>query len=127
MAVSYTHLVWRVPVGRVSLYLLDTDVPENVDLAKSITHSLYGGDWENRLRQEYLLGIGGTMLLKQLGITCDVYHMNEGHAAFMNVERLVNLVAVSYTHLDLHDGCRGAQPRLCYHRRCRLCSHITML
>lgn len=84
--------VWRVPVGRVSLYLLDTDVPENGDLAKSITHSLYGGDWENRLRQEYLLGIGGTMLLKQLGIECDVYHMNEGHAAFMNVERLVNLV-----------------------------------
>lgn len=87
-----TCQVWRVPVGRVSLYLLDTDVPENSDTAKSITHRLYGGDWENRLRQEYLLGIGGTMLLKRLGIACDVYHMNEGHAAFMNVERLVNLV-----------------------------------
>ncbi len=84
--------VWRVPVGRVSLYLLDTDLPENDDTAKSITHRLYGGDWENRLRQEFLLGIGGTMLLKRLGISCDVYHMNEGHAAFMNIERLVNLV-----------------------------------
>lgn len=93
--------VWRVPVGRVSLYLLDTDLPENGEIAKSITHRLYGGDWENRLRQEYLLGIGGTMLLKQLGITCDVYHMNEGHAAFMNVERLVNLVEDKGLPFDL--------------------------
>lgn len=87
----YSH-IWRVNVGRISLYLLDTDIAQNSDWDKSITHQLYGGDWENRMKQEYLLGIGGVLLLKKLGITKDVYHMNEGHAAFMNAQRLVDYV-----------------------------------
>lgn len=84
--------VWRVNVGRISLYLMDTDLKENSQWDKFITAQLYGGDWENRLKQEYLLGIGGVMLLDKLGIKKDVYHMNEGHAAFMNVQRLVDYV-----------------------------------
>ena len=82
--------VWRVNVGRISLYLLDTDILQNAEYDRSITHTLYGGDWENRLRQEYLLGIGGVLLLKKLGIKKDIYHCNEGHAALCNVQRLVD-------------------------------------
>lgn len=82
--------VWRVNVGRISLYLLDTDILQNAEYDRSITHALYGGDWENRLRQEYLLGIGGVLLLKKLGIKKDIYHSNEGHAALCNVQRLVD-------------------------------------
>lgn len=84
--------IWRVNVGRISLYLMDTDIKENSQWDKFITAQLYGGDWENRLKQEYLLGIGGVMLLDKLGIKKDVYHMNEGHAAFMNVQRLIEYV-----------------------------------
>ncbi|MCF0198948.1 MAG: alpha-glucan family phosphorylase, partial [Bacteroidaceae bacterium] len=84
--------VWRVNVGRVKLYLLDTDNDMNSEFDRSITHALYGGDWENRLKQEILLGIGGVLLLKQLGIKKDVYHCNEGHAALCNVQRLVDYV-----------------------------------
>jgi len=84
--------VWRVDVGRVKLYLLDTDNEMNSEFDRSITHSLYGGDWENRLKQEILLGIGGILLLKKLGIKKDVYHCNEGHAALCNVQRLVDYV-----------------------------------
>ena len=82
--------VWRANVGRISLYLLDTDILQNAEYDRSITHALYGGDWENRLRQEYLLGIGGVLLLKKLGIKKDIYHCNEGHAALCNVQRLVD-------------------------------------
>ncbi|RRD79327.1 alpha-glucan family phosphorylase [Alloprevotella sp. OH1205_COT-284] len=85
-------LVWRVNVGRVPLYLLDTDNEMNSEYDRSITHSLYGGDWENRMKQEYLLGIGGILALKKLGIRKDVYHCNEGHAALANVQRLVDFV-----------------------------------
>ena len=84
--------VWRVNVGRVSLYLLDTDNEMNSDFDKPITHSLYGGDWENRLKQEILLGIGGMLLLKKLGIKKDIYHCNEGHAALCNLQRLCDYV-----------------------------------
>ena len=87
----YCH-VWKVNVGRINLYLLDTDIPQNSEWDRSITHQLYGGDWENRMKQEYLLCIGGVLLLKRLGIQKDVYHMNEGHAAFMNAQRLVDYV-----------------------------------
>ncbi|NLZ95732.1 MAG: glycosyltransferase family 1 protein [Bacteroidales bacterium] len=82
-----TH-IWEVAVGRIKLYLMDTDVESNSDEDRSITHSLYGGDWENRMKQEYLLGIGGMQLLEKLGIEKEVYHMNEGHAALMSAERL---------------------------------------
>ena len=74
----YVHAnVWRVNVGRISLYLLDTDNEMNSEFDRPITHQLYGGDWENRLKQEILLGIGGILTLKALGIKKDVYHCNE--------------------------------------------------
>ena len=85
-------LVWQVNVGRIKLYLLDTDNDMNSEFDKPITHSLYGGDWENRLKQEILLGIGGMLMLKKLGITKDVYHCNEGHAALCNLQRLCDYV-----------------------------------
>ncbi len=84
--------VWQVSVGRIKLYLLDTDNDLNSSFDRPITHTLYGGDWENRLKQEILLGIGGVLTLKKLGITKDVYHCNEGHAALCNVQRLVDYV-----------------------------------
>ena len=84
--------VWRVNVGRIALYLLDTDNELNSEYDRTITHALYGGDWENRIKQEYLLGIGGMLTLQKLGIKKDVYHCNEGHAALCNVQRLVDYV-----------------------------------
>ena len=85
-------LVWQVNVGRIKLYLLDTDNDMNSEFDKPITHSLYGGDWENRLKQEILLGIGGMLMLKKLGITKDVYHCNECHATLCNLQRLCDYV-----------------------------------
>ena len=84
--------VWQVNVGRIKLYLLDTDNDMNSEFDRPITHSLYGGDWENRLKQEILLGIGGILTLKKLGITKDIYHCNEGHAALCNLQRLCDYV-----------------------------------
>lgn len=85
-------LVWCVNVGRIKLYLLDTDNDMNSQFDKPITHSLYGGDWENRLKQEILLGMGGVLMLKKLGIKKQLYHCNEGHAALCNLQRLVDYV-----------------------------------
>lgn len=85
--------VWKANVGRVSLYLLDTDNELNSEFDRPITHHLYGGDWENRLKQEILLGIGGMMTLKVLGIEKDVYHCNEGHAALNNIQRLCDYIS----------------------------------
>ena len=85
-------LVWVVNVGRVKLYLLDTDNDMNSEFDKPITHSLYGGDWENRLKQEILLGMGGVLMLKKLGIKKQIFHCNEGHAALCNLQRLVDYV-----------------------------------
>lgn len=84
--------VWKANVGRVTLYLLDTDHELNSEFDRAITHHLYGGDNENRLKQEILLGIGGMLLLKQLGIRKDVYHCNEGHAALLNIQRLMDYI-----------------------------------
>ena len=84
--------LWQVNVGRIKLYLLDTDIEMNSEYDRRITHALYGGDWENRLKHEYLLGIGGMLALQKLGITKDIYHCNEGHAALCNVQRLVDYV-----------------------------------
>ena len=84
--------LWRVAIGRISLYLLDTDNELNSEWDRSITHQLYGGDNENRLKQEIMLGIGGVLALKKLGIKKDVYHCNEGHAALMGLQRLVDYV-----------------------------------
>ena len=95
----YVHAyVWRVNVGRVSLYLLDTDNEMNSEFDRPITHVLYGGDWENRLKQEILLGIGGILMLKKLGIKKDIYHCNEGHAALINVQRICDYAAEGLTY-----------------------------
>lgn len=85
--------VWKVAVGRVDLYLMDTDLEKNSEFDRSITHQLYGGDWENRLKQEYMLGIGGITLLNKLGIKHDTYHCNEGHAALISVQRLYDYIS----------------------------------
>ena len=84
--------IWKVAVGRINLYLMDTDIDKNSEYDRSITHMLYGGDWENRLKQEYLLGIGGILMLKKLGIKHDTYHCNEGHAALINIQRLYDYI-----------------------------------
>ncbi len=80
--------IWRVAVGRTDLYLLDTDYEANLPEDRQVTHQLYGGDWENRLKQELLLGIGGVRTLRTLGLAPTVYHYNEGHAAFAGLELL---------------------------------------
>ncbi len=89
--IIYSH-IWRVNVGRMSLYLMDTDFDMNSEYDRPITHKLYGGDWENRIKQEYLLGIGGILMLQKLGIKTQLYHCNEGHAALLNLQRLVDYV-----------------------------------
>ena len=80
--------LWKVAVGRTDLYLLDTDFEANTPEDRQVTHQLYGGDWENRLKQEMLLGIGGVRALRALGLNPTIYHYNEGHAAFAGLERL---------------------------------------
>jgi alpha-glucan phosphorylase-like protein len=80
--------IWEVKVGRISLYLLDTDVSSNIEEDRSVTHNLYGGYNENRLKQELLLGIGGIRALELLGIISDLFHSNEGHSAFIGLERM---------------------------------------
>lgn len=95
--IVYAYL-WKVSVGRIALYLLDTDNEMNSEFDRPITHQLYGGDWENRMKQEIMLGIGGIHALKKLGIEKQVYHCNEGHAALINVQRLVDLVAGGLTY-----------------------------
>jgi len=84
--------VWQVNVGRIPLYLMDTDIEENSVEDRSITHHLYGGDREHRLKQEMLQGLGGIRLLEKLNIKPDVFHSNEGHSAFIGLERIKNLM-----------------------------------
>jgi len=80
--------LWELRVGRINVYLLDTDIPENSAEDRLITAELYGGDLEMRMRQEIVLGIGGVKALAALGIEPDVFHMNEGHSAFLGLERI---------------------------------------
>lgn len=80
--------IWKMNVGRVQLYLLDTDIPQNDPEDRNLTFNLYGGDTEMRIKQEFLLGIGGVKALRKLDINPTVWHMNEGHAAFLNLERV---------------------------------------
>ena len=84
--------IWQVRVGRVSLYLLDTNIPENRPEDRDITDQLYGGDLEMRIKQEIMLGIGGYRALEALGLEPTVYHMNEGHSAFLSLERVRRLM-----------------------------------
>jgi glycogen phosphorylase/synthase len=85
--------VWEAMVGKVRLILLDTDIEDNLPEDRTVTHYLYGGDNENRLRQELILGIGGIRALEAMGLRPDIYHSNEGHSAFISLERLRLLVA----------------------------------
>ena len=94
--------IWKVAVGRTDLYLLDTDYEANIPEDRQITHQLYGGDWENRLKQELLLGIGGMRALRVLGLKPTIYHYNEGHAAFAGLERLRE--CIQEEHLSFAEG-----------------------
>ncbi len=97
---NITARIWKVAVGRTDLYLLDTDFEANIQEDRQVTHQLYGGDWENRLKQELLLGIGGIRALRKLGIHTQVYHCNEGHAAFIGLERLKEYIQGGYLNFD---------------------------
>lgn len=89
---TLTAKAWCVNVGRVPLYLLDTDIEENLLEDRKVTHQLYGGDWDNRFKQELLLGVGGIRLINALGLKPAIYHCNEGHAAFIGLERLRSFI-----------------------------------
>ncbi len=97
---NVSAVVWRVLVGRVPLYLIDTDVPENTPENRALSARLYGGDQEMRLCQEILLGIGGVRLLRALGIAPSVWHANEGHSAFLTLERVRELVQKGTPHAE---------------------------
>jgi len=100
---------WRARVGRVSLYLLDTKIEGNPDWARAVTDILYGGDRENRLRQELVLGVGGVRVLRRLGIAPTVFHMNEGHSAFLQLERMRELVEEQgHSHDDALERLRAS-------------------
>lgn len=92
---TLTAKAWCVNVGRIPLYLLDTDIEENTPEDRRVTHQLYGGDWDNRFKQELLLGVGGIRLINALGLKPAVYHCNEGHAAFIGLERLKGFIQES--------------------------------
>jgi starch phosphorylase len=99
--------VWRADVGRIPLYLLDTDVEDNAPEVRGITDRLYGGDTEHRLRQEILLGMGGVRALRALGVDADVYHTNEGHAGFLGLERIRELVAEGLPYREALEAVRA--------------------
>ena len=94
--------IWKVAVGRTDLYLLDTDYEDNNPEDRQVTHQLYGGDWENRLKQEILLGIGGVRALRAIGLHPTIYHYNEGHAAFAGLERLRE--SIQNDHLSFNEA-----------------------
>ena len=89
---TVTARIWQAKIGHVTLYLLDSDLPENSPQDRYITHNLYGGDKVMRIEQEILLGMGGVRALQALGIKPTIWHINEGHAAFMILERIHDLV-----------------------------------
>ena len=97
--------VWEAKIGKVSLYLLDTDFEDNTPEDRSITHYLYGGDHENRLKQELILGIGGIRALTAIGLKPDLFHSNEGHSAFISLERMRHLIEDN--HLTFSQAIEG--------------------
>src|SRR5215813_5959222 len=107
--------VWRADVGRVQLYLLDTNVPENNEVDRLVTGHLYGGDRETRLVQEIMLGIGGVRLLQQLGIDPAVFHLNEGHSAFLTLELTRHVIA--------SEGIRFGEAAVAVRERCVFTTH----
>ena len=110
--------VWRVQLGRVALYLLDTDLEENAPWDRELSARLYGGDRETRVQQEIILGIGGVGVLRALGLTPSVYHLNEGHAGFVVLQRIRELLDAGATSTRRSPRCaaRRSSPRT---RRCR--------
>lgn len=92
--------VWKVLIGRINLYLMDTDVPQNSPSDRFLTSRLYGGDQETRIQQEIFLGIGGIRVLDALGIQADVYHMNEGHSSFMGLELIRKLIHEKFINFN---------------------------
>lgn len=100
---NVTAIVWRIQVGRVPLYLIDTDVPENTPENRALSARLYGGDQDMRICQEILLGIGGVRLLRALGIAPSVWHANEGHSAFLTLERIRELVQKGASHAEANE------------------------
>ena len=107
--------VWRANVGRVQLYLLDTNVPENNEVDRLVTGHLYGGDRETRLVQEMMLGIGGVRLLQRLNIEPAVFHLNEGHSAFLTLELAREIIE--------HDGVTFAEAMTRVRERCVFTTH----
>jgi len=89
--------IWKMQAGRTSIYLLDTDIPENLPEDRIVTSQLYGGDQNMRITQEILLGIGGVRALRALGIEPSIYHMNEGHSAFLGIELIREYIAKGYS------------------------------
>ncbi len=103
---------WRINVGRITLYLLDTDLPENNEEDRQLTSRLYGGEINVRIRQEIVLGIGGCRLLEALGLAPVAYHMNEGHAAFLILERARRLIAEE--GITFAEACARLRPSLVF-------------
>jgi starch phosphorylase len=99
--------VWRVQVGRIALYLLDTAVEGNSPAGAAVTDRLYGGDTEHRMRQEIVLGVGGVRALRALGLDPQVFHTNEGHAGFLSLERIRELVADGLHFAEAVEAVRG--------------------
>jgi len=95
--------IWALKAGRINLYLLDTDIAENAWMDRTLTHQLYGGDNEHRLKQEILLGIGGIRAMEAIGIKGNVYHCNEGHAAFMTLERIRSARHAGYSYQEARE------------------------
>ena len=93
--------VWQIDVGRIKLYLLDSDIDANIEEYRGITSTLYGGNQETRIQQEIVLGMGGTNLLRVLGLNPTVYHMNEGHSAFLILELMKNIIKEKKVSLDI--------------------------
>ncbi len=93
--------VWKINVGRCEIYLMDSDIDENIDEYKDITTTLYGGDQEMRIKQEIVLGMGGVNLLYSLGLNPTVYHMNEGHSAFLTIELIKNVMKFKEVSFDI--------------------------
>src|SRR5271157_885774 len=134
--------VWKLDVGRITLYLLDTNIPDNVlPQDRDITDSLYGGDIDTRIRQEIVLGIGGMRALRAMGLTPSVYHMNEGHSAFLALEQIrlfmrddrlafdealeaARTSNVFTTHTPVPAGIDLFDPGLMYHYFSGYCSEI---
>ncbi len=105
--VPLTAQVWRADVGRTALYLLDADIDDNDPAVRGVTDRLYGGDTEHRIRQEILLGIGGVRALQALGHDVDVFHSNEGHAGFLGLERIRQLVKHGLTFTEAVEAARA--------------------